>query len=282
MNTATWIAVLICLFASRLDGTPPLTARPHVERVADGAYAVMGLYHPQGSVNAAFIVTPRSIVFVDAGMTADDGRAVWREATRRYPRRRQIFLVLTHFHCDHTFGMGYFKTRGAVVIGHRAIRPWLDQAAFAADLERRSGRRLTFPQVMALENFGTTDVRRTVLGNVQLSPPDRLLAADDVLTVDGRTLDLLHVPGHSSDQIAVFDRRTGVLVAGDSVYTARDPYLHDEPPEAYQTWIDSLATLRRLPIGRIVPGHGPIAGIAAIDANIRALRARVGQLHVER
>lgn len=75
-------------------------------------------------------------------------------------------------------------------------------------------------------------------------------------------------------------RRTGVLVAGDSICTARDPYLHDEPPQAYQTWIDGLARLRRLPIGRSC--QGPIAGIAAIDANIRALRARVGQLHTER
>ena len=41
------------------------------------------------------------------------------------PGRKNIYLVLTHHHTDHIFGMRAFKERGAKVIGHRELKEWI-------------------------------------------------------------------------------------------------------------------------------------------------------------
>jgi glyoxylase-like metal-dependent hydrolase (beta-lactamase superfamily II) len=256
-------------------GAPSTPKPPSVQRVADGVFAVLSLYHPSSrgrGVNAAFIGTSRTIVFIDSGMTVDSAEFIWNEAVKRFPGRSRSVLVLTHFHCDHTFGMGYFKARGATAIGHRLIVPWLDPTQFAERLKRQTGKPMTFPEVMALESFENPDAGRRILGNVVLSSPDRVIEGDDVLEVDDLRLDLLHVPGHSPDSVCVFERRTGTLIAGDLVYNGGPPFLHDESKEAREQWIRSLLRVERLAILRIVPGHGPVCGESAIADNIRSLR----------
>jgi glyoxylase-like metal-dependent hydrolase (beta-lactamase superfamily II) len=45
----------------------------------------------------------------------------------------------------------------------------------------------------------------------------------DIVPVDlgGRVLDLIPIPGHDVAGIALYDRRTGILLTGDSVYPGR-------------------------------------------------------------
>lgn len=42
-----------------------------------------------------------------------------------------------------------------------------------------------------------------------------------VLDLGSRKLDVIPIPGHTSDAIAVYDRQTGLLLTGDSVYPGR-------------------------------------------------------------
>ncbi len=46
---------------------------------------------------------------------------------------------------------------------------------------------------------------------------------EDVVQLDlgSRVMDIVAIPGHSDDSIAVYDRRTGLLLTGDSVYPGR-------------------------------------------------------------
>ena len=52
----------------------------------------------------------------------------------------------------------------------------------------------------------------------------------DVGTIDlgGRVLDVIAIPGHDPLSVAFYDRRTGILLAGDSLYPGR-LYVHDFP-----------------------------------------------------
>jgi glyoxylase-like metal-dependent hydrolase (beta-lactamase superfamily II) len=52
----------------------------------------------------------------------------------------------------------------------------------------------------------------------------------DVVKVDlgGRVLDILAIPGHEPASIAIYDRQTGVLLTGDTVYPGR-LYVRDAP-----------------------------------------------------
>ncbi|MBI4892060.1 MAG: MBL fold metallo-hydrolase [Acidobacteria bacterium] len=42
-----------------------------------------------------------------------------------------------------------------------------------------------------------------------------------VIELGGRTLDLIPIPGHQEASIALYDRRTGILLTGDTVYPGR-------------------------------------------------------------
>jgi hydroxyacylglutathione hydrolase len=49
-----------------------------------------------------------------------------------------------------------------------------------------------------------------------------------VFDLGGRPVDLVPIPGHSDDSIALYDRRTGILLTGDTVYPGR-LYVDDFP-----------------------------------------------------
>jgi glyoxylase-like metal-dependent hydrolase (beta-lactamase superfamily II) len=52
----------------------------------------------------------------------------------------------------------------------------------------------------------------------------------DIGAIDlgGRVLDVIAIPGHDTLSVAFYDRRTGILLAGDSLYPGR-LYIHDLP-----------------------------------------------------
>jgi glyoxylase-like metal-dependent hydrolase (beta-lactamase superfamily II) len=61
---------------------------------------------------------------------------------------------------------------------------------------------------------------------VPTAPPADLSAAATALftgyalDLGGRLLEFLHTPGHSADSIMLFDRKSGILFTGDTVYPA--------------------------------------------------------------
>jgi hydroxyacylglutathione hydrolase len=67
---------------------------------------------------------------------------------------------------------------------------------------------------------------------------------DDTTTFDlgGRVLDVLAIPGHQPASIAIYDRRTGVLLTGDTFYPGR---LYVRDTAAFARSIDRLAQFAR-------------------------------------
>lgn len=63
---------------------------------------------------------------------------------------------------------------------------------------------------------------------------------DETRTFDlgGRPMDLCPIPGHTDDSFALYDRRTGILLTGDTVYPGR---LYVSDFEAFKTSIHRLA-----------------------------------------
>ena len=65
---------------------------------------------------------------------------------------------------------------------------------------------------------------------------------DDRAEIDlgGRVVDLVPIPGHQTAHIALFDRRTGLLLTGDTLYPGR---LYIDDFATYQTSVDRLVDL---------------------------------------
>ncbi|EST30656.1 hypothetical protein M878_18230 [Streptomyces roseochromogenus subsp. oscitans DS 12.976] len=88
-------------------------------------------------------------------------------------------------------------------------------------------------------------------------PVTRTLLDGDTLAVGGRTLTVLHLPGHTPGCIALYEERTGALYTGDVLYDGEliDDLPESDPP-AYRRSLARLERLVDLGVRVVLPGHG--------------------------
>lgn len=244
----------------------PLAYDIRPEPVADGLWVVRGADAPIESANGGAIAnitilaTDAGAVLVDCGPSLRYGQALKRaaEALVGKPVAR---VYLTHLHPDHIYGAGAF-----------------DPAMVAATPQLAT--------ILRSEGAGFADGMYRLLGDwmrgTEFRMPGAILAGDSE-TIGGRSFGLLALSGHSRADLAVLDRRSGTLLAGDLVFRDRAP---STPHADLPAWRTSLDRLKALPHARLVPGHGPLDPTAAtaidqthdwIDWLYEALRAAVAQ-----
>jgi len=168
---------------------------------------------------------------------------------------RDPLVLLTHAHLDHVGGAHEFTERGAhtadVDVLARGVPaslhgPELAQLLGAADVGS------PFPDLMIKElPHPGYDPRAYRLQPVTVT---RRLQDRERIELGGRTLSVLHLPGHTPGSIALLEEITGVLYAGDVIY---DGYLVDDLPESdTSAYRCSMAVLADLKVSIVHPGHG--------------------------
>jgi glyoxylase-like metal-dependent hydrolase (beta-lactamase superfamily II) len=227
-------------------------------KVAPNVYAFIGasgeiVRANKGRIgNAGFLVGPTGVVVVDTGVSyrhASEMLSAIRKVTREPIRA----AIITHAHQEFLFGNALLRERGAKLIAH-------DKTAALIRSRCENCLKLLKQAIGAREMHGSKVVA-----------PETLVDATTTITEAGLELQLIH-PGWAATpgDLAVFDRASGVLFAGALIDVERVPELRDAKLKA---WIDALPTLRQLPIELVVPGHGPVAGPAAVDAMLGYLKA---------
>lgn len=235
---------------------------PQVQQVGPHTYAVTNLGHlAVVTVNAGFVVTSSTVVSIDAGLTVSDGMFLWQASHRLAPGCAKSYLILTHHHSDHTFGMRAFRERGAEVIAHTRVREFLKDDR---------GRYKAFIVEHYIRNQDKGD---RILGDVVPSLPDRLVERDTVLEVDGQEIHLLATPGHVPSELCVYCPGNKVLFAGDAIYEGMPPNTRFAGPEERAEWVRQLHRLKELDVQVVVPGHGKVCGKDEIDRNIALLES---------
>jgi glyoxylase-like metal-dependent hydrolase (beta-lactamase superfamily II) len=241
---------------------------PVVHRVTEGVYAVTGLYHmtvaaSTPGVNAGIVFAGDHVVFIDCGMSEVAGEFLWRIAAPYLGPHSRVYLILTHSHSDHVFGMGIFRDRGATVIAHRATVGWLQDDG-------------NWFKAMMADHAGWTAVEAdSVFGDVSLSLPDVLLDGDTSLSLDGDELRILAIPGHVPGELVVYHPSSRTLFGGDAIYEGMVPTMRFGAPDDWRTWVEQLERVRDLDIATIVPGHGALGPATLLDANIEALQLAI-------
>lgn len=188
-------------------------------------------------VNVGFIVTEPGVVVIDTGPSKRYGEAL-RQAIASVTDKPVVQVLLTHHHPDHALGNQAFKE---VPIGALAGTTELlhEQGdSMAENLYRLVGDWMRGTEVVL---------------------PGEVLQAG-IKTFGSHDLQLLHLRGHTGADLAILDRKTGVLFAGDLVFYQRALTTPNSPGLAL--WLADIATLQGLPWTLVVPGHGPIAADA--------------------
>ena len=237
-NVAAWIGLSL---AAAFAAAEPVAAR----QVASGVWFVQG-EAALGSAanrnfisNAGFIVTPEGVVMIDAlGSPALAQELV--AAVRRVTTQPIRYVIVTHYHADHIYGLQVLKALGATIIAHRAGLEYLNSDTAQRRLE-----------ASRVELSPWIDER------TRLVPAERWIDADTVLEIGGEKVQIRHVgPAHTAEDLVVYSERSGVLFAGDLVFRGRIPFVGQADSRG---WINALSGLIALRPRTIVPGHGPVS-----------------------
>jgi glyoxylase-like metal-dependent hydrolase (beta-lactamase superfamily II) len=229
---------------------PPLRAQPVTDKVwfVQGEAALGSPANRNFISNAGFVVTGEGVVVVDAlgsPALADELLAAIRQVTTQPVR----YVILTHYHADHIYGLQAFKAAGATIIAQRAGQAYLNSDTAA--LRLKASREELSPWVD---------------DHTRLVPADRWLDEDTVLELGGERFHIHHVgPAHTAEDLVVHAERAGVMFAGDLMFRGRIPFVGQADS---RQWIASLGRLIALAPRLVVPGHGPLSSDPLADLQL--------------
>jgi glyoxylase-like metal-dependent hydrolase (beta-lactamase superfamily II) len=213
--------------------------------VRAGTVAALGSAANQNFIsNAAFVITPDGVLVIDAlgsPPLAERLLAMIRERTS-LPLR---YVVVTHCHADHIYGLQVFKAAGARIVAHAGCRDYLnsDTARLRCrPAARRCSRGSTNARSWSRPTSGWVTTRRT---RTWCCP------------WGSQRFRVRHAgPAHTREDLIVYMPSTGVFFAGDIVFRGRVPFVGQADS---RRWITALDRLLALQPRACWPGHGPLS-----------------------
>jgi glyoxylase-like metal-dependent hydrolase (beta-lactamase superfamily II) len=250
---ACWCAGLLLLSAAQAqtsDGRPvrAVAVAPDVWFV-QGDAALGSAANRNFISNAGFVVTGDGVVVVDALGSPALANELIAEIRRITPQPIR-YVILTHYHADHIYGLQAFKAAGATIVANAVGREYLNSES--AQQRLQASRQDLYPAVDE---------------DTKLVPADRWLSDDDTRLKVG-TFDFLirHVgPAHTAEDLVVHLPQRGVLFAGDLMFRGRIPFVGQADS---RQWIASLNRLIELEPRIVITGHGPASTDALADLEL--------------
>jgi glyoxylase-like metal-dependent hydrolase (beta-lactamase superfamily II) len=248
--------IIIAMFASLLGWVSTLaTAQPasiQAVQLSQGVWFVQG-NSALGSTgnrnfisNAGFFVTDEGVVVVDALGSPALAQELLREIHRVTPQALR-YVIVTHYHADHIYGLQTLAQAGAKVIGHASAREYLNSDTAQRRLEA-----------------SRKDLAPWIDANTRLVPADQWLDTQETRFRLG-SMDFVvdHVgPAHTPEDVVVFVPQLGVLFAGDLFFQGRIPFVGQADS---RLWIQALNRLMKYQPKIVIPGHGPASTNPMVD-----------------
>jgi cyclase len=222
----------------------------HVEQVADGVWA--SIAEPDGGAvgNAGFVDLGGTALVFDSHVSVTAGERLRAAAeTQAGP---VPWLVLSHWHGDHTLGACAFDARVVATDGTRALmetrtRELIDRLKGAPASE--------FTGVWA-------ELRERDMPRLELRLPDETFTGERTFEQERRARAITYGGGHTQSDAVLWLEQERTLFAGDLIVLGSHPWVGDGNVDE---WTEILERIDRLAPATIVPGHGPVTGRDAID-----------------
>ena len=153
---------------------------------------------------------------------------------------KPVIAIATHIHWDHIGGHQYYPDFYA----HEAELAWLN-GGFPQPLEVI--KKYVVDRCELPEDFDINEYR------FFQGKPTKVLHGGECIDIGGRTLQVLHTPGHAPGHMCFWEADKGYLFTGDLVYKdTLTAWFPSTDPEAY---LNSLETVAALPVKRVFPAH---------------------------
>jgi glyoxylase-like metal-dependent hydrolase (beta-lactamase superfamily II) len=210
------------------------------QRVEDGLYLITEPhYYWYNRANLWLIKGRDRDLLVDTGLGVASLRQHIAELIDK-----PLLAIASHIHFDHAGGIHEFE--------HRAIHQLEAQALREGDAHEAL---CSQPGWIHLDHFEQIPHSGFMVEEYTFNAaePTQVLQDGDVLDLGDRALEVLHLPGHSTGCIALYDHRSQALFSGDVIY---DGELLDELHcSNIPDYIRTYERLQKLPVEIVYPGH---------------------------
>jgi len=224
--------------------------------------------------NVTILVTDEGVLVVDAGTVKKDGEIITNhiESVTDKPVK---YIILTHYHSDHAFGVCGFKD-SPVVIGHKNIVSNLEN--FGQRSIERYSKNLKIKVedlkeiIDSLKSFSNQEYLeaeehyKSHLDQLQNAEetfivyPDITFESEMTIYLGSDTITLIH-PGnnHTDCNILVSFKNQNVLSTGDFFFNHSMPYIDFNANCDTKNWINQIDNYADKNYQYIIPGHGKLA-----------------------
>ena len=238
------------LFAA-VPGEAIATREPwgRIERLAEGAWALISTPLAEGeeatrTFSNGGIVAGRDGVLVIEGLASEEGARWLAEKARELTGRAPDWVVLTHYHGDHSTGLaGYEASAKPIYVSTGTTRGLL---------EARSAERGEPSSAVA-----------TLTGDRV-----RMIDGSEAIDLGGRSVRIVPRSGHTRSDLVVVLEDPRHVWCGDLVWNGLFPNYVDAVPSDLSRHVRALL---EEPAERWVPGHGALADRAAVEAYLALL-----------
>ena len=155
------------------------------------------------------------------------------------------FLINTHFHGDHTGGNENLGSKGTLIVSHDNVRQRLEDGSFIKAFGMKSGPAnkaalpvMTFSETMHFH-------------------------------INGDSVNAIHVPNaHTDGDSIIHFKKANVVHAGDVFFNGFYPFIDADHGGSVKGVIKAADTILAITDSnsKIIPGHGPLADKAQLQA----------------
>ncbi len=239
-------------------------------KVTDQLYMVSG----HGG-NVSFLVTDDGVLVVDAGSGKGSGHAII-EHVKSVTDQPVKYVVLTHYHYDHSFGACAFP-EDVVVVGHKniihnlktfgqkglddyregSLKPWVKKLGAEMDSLKNSGDE----QWQEVEKkYQAAQKQLEAANQIVIVYPDITFEDEKTICLGPDTIKLIH-PGntHTDGNILVSFVNQKALATGDFFFNGYMPYIDFNANSNTENWINQVNVYTNGEYEYVIPGHGKLA-----------------------
>lgn len=187
-------------------------------------------------INTGFIVTGAGVVVINTGPSRLYGEQQ-RAAIEKVTSEPVVLVINLNLHPDYFFGNQAYSGVRTVALAGTIQGMKREGPAYEQNLYRICGDWMR----------GTE------------AEPARDAIDPGSVRIGNRELELMRMNGHTSDDLVVIDRGSGVVFAGGLVFVDRAP---TTPHARISEWMSALDKLRSLRFSAMVPSHGHVVADA--------------------
>jgi len=247
--SAVTLAILVLVAASPLVAQAQESLK--VQKLADGVWAA----EAAKGANVGWFLLGDGVVAVDSGGDAAMAKDILKQIAETTGNKPVRLLIMTHAHADHSSGARAFVAAGARILCQESIAG----------------------QMLAFVTQPTNDPNDPLSGKAGIRPVVESISERSIM-VDGIHNAQVYYLGaaHSAGDLVVYLSGDKILFSGDLALNGRQPFMQS-PDVDPAGWERSLQSLSRVPVDKLVPGHGDIGPTAGIQDSL-AYVSRVNAL----